>query len=32
LFLSGMLIMCWNTWRTIRGAKAAEIPVMAPAH
>jgi len=32
LFLGGMLIMCWNTWRTIRGAKAAEVPVMAPAH
>jgi cytochrome c oxidase cbb3-type subunit I len=32
LFLGGMLIMCWNTWRTIRGGKAAEIPVMAPAH
>ena len=32
LFLGGMLIMCWNVWRTIRGAKAAEVPVMAPAH
>ncbi|MEY6433866.1 cytochrome-c oxidase, cbb3-type subunit I [Thioalkalicoccus limnaeus] len=32
LFLSGMLIMVWNTWRTIRGAKPAEVPVMAPAH
>ena len=32
LFLGGMLIMCWNTWRTIRGAKAADVPVMAPAH
>ncbi|NGP54234.1 cytochrome-c oxidase, cbb3-type subunit I [Thioalkalivibrio sp. XN8] len=32
LFLGGMLIMCVNVWRTIRGAKAAEEPVMAPAH
>jgi cytochrome c oxidase cbb3-type subunit 1 len=32
LFLSGMLIMCVNVWRTIRGAKAADVPVMAPAH
>jgi cytochrome c oxidase cbb3-type subunit I len=32
LFLAGMLIMCWNTWRTIRGVKAVDAPVMAPAH
>jgi len=32
LFLSGMLIMCWNTWRTIRDAKIEDVPVMAPAH
>ena len=32
LFLGGMLIMCVNVWRTIRGAKAADEPVMAPAH
>jgi cytochrome c oxidase cbb3-type subunit I len=32
LFLGGMFIMCWNAWRTIRGARAAEVPVMAPAH
>jgi len=32
LFLGGMLIMCWNTWQTIRGGKAADVPVMAPAH
>jgi cytochrome c oxidase cbb3-type subunit I len=32
LFLGGMLIMCWNTWRTIRGSRAVEVPVMAPAH
>ena len=32
MFLGGMLIMCWNTWRTIRGAKPAEVAVMAPAH
>ncbi|NGX15708.1 cytochrome-c oxidase, cbb3-type subunit I [Wenzhouxiangella sp. XN24] len=32
LFLSGMLIMCWNTWRTIRDAKIEDVPVLAPAH
>jgi len=32
LFLGGMLIMCWNTWRTIRDAKIEDVPVMAPAH
>jgi len=32
LFLSGMLIMCWNTWRTVRDGKVEEVPVMAPAH
>jgi cytochrome c oxidase cbb3-type subunit I len=32
LFLGGMLIMCWNVWRTIRGAKAVDAPVLAPAH
>jgi cytochrome c oxidase cbb3-type subunit 1 len=32
LFLGGMLIMCWNTWRTIRDAKVVDVPVMAPAH
>jgi cytochrome c oxidase cbb3-type subunit 1 len=31
LFLGGMLIMGWNTWLTIRGAKAAEVPVLDPA-
>ena len=32
LFLGGMLIMCWNTWRTVRGVQVADVPVMAPAH
>jgi len=32
LFLGGMFIMCWNTWRTIRDAKIEDVPVMAPAH
>jgi cytochrome c oxidase cbb3-type subunit I len=32
LFLSGMLIMCWNVWRTVRGGSLAPQPVLAPAH
>jgi len=34
LFLTGMLIMAWNVFRTIAGAKAVEgpIPAVAPAH
>jgi len=32
LYLSGMLIMCWNVWMTIRTAPATRpVPVMAPA-
>jgi cytochrome c oxidase cbb3-type subunit 1 len=32
LFLSGMLIMAYNIWRTIVGAKPAEAAIPAPAH
>ncbi|MEJ2521321.1 MAG: cbb3-type cytochrome c oxidase subunit I, partial [Gammaproteobacteria bacterium] len=32
LFLVGMLVMCWNVWRTVSGARPAEQPVAAPAH
>ncbi|HQU50320.1 MAG TPA: cytochrome-c oxidase, cbb3-type subunit I [Casimicrobiaceae bacterium] len=34
LFLGGMLVMAYNTWRTVRGASAVEapIPALAPAH
>jgi cytochrome c oxidase cbb3-type subunit I len=32
LFLGGMLIMCWNVWRTVSGGRAVEQPVLAPAH
>jgi cytochrome c oxidase cbb3-type subunit 1 len=32
LFLSGMLIMAYNIWRTIVGAKPAEVAIPAPAH
>ena len=31
MFLAGMLIMAWNTWKTIAGAKAYDAPVLAPA-
>ncbi len=30
LFLSGMLIMAYNVWKTLRGAKLAEAPVLMP--
>jgi cytochrome c oxidase cbb3-type subunit 1 len=34
LYLSGMIIMAWNTWMTVRNGKAepAMIPQVAPAH
>ncbi|MCL4679942.1 MAG: cytochrome-c oxidase, cbb3-type subunit I [Rhodocyclaceae bacterium] len=31
MFLTGMLLMAWNTWKTIAGAKAYDAPVLAPA-
>ncbi len=31
VFLAGMLIMAWNLWKTIAGAKPAEAPIPAPA-
>ncbi|HSQ80810.1 MAG TPA: cytochrome-c oxidase, cbb3-type subunit I [Casimicrobiaceae bacterium] len=31
MFLSGMLIMAWNVWKTVRGAKPFDAPVLAPA-
>ena len=31
MFLSGMLIMAWNVWRTVRGARPVDAPVLAPA-
>jgi cytochrome c oxidase cbb3-type subunit 1 len=31
LFLSGMLIMAYNVWKTVRGAKPVDAPVLAPA-
>jgi cytochrome c oxidase cbb3-type subunit 1 len=30
MFLSGMLIMAYNVWRTVRGAKPVDAPVLAP--
>jgi len=30
LFLSGMLVMAYNVWKTVRGAKAVDAPVLAP--
>jgi len=34
LFLAGMVVMAYNTWRTVRGASAVEapIPALAPSH
>src|SRR5262249_55416129 len=32
LYLSGMLIMAWNTYMTLAGAKPAEATIPAPAH
>jgi cytochrome c oxidase cbb3-type subunit 1 len=31
LFLAGALVMAWNLWRTIAGAKPVEAPVLVPA-
>ena len=31
LFLSGMFIMAYNTWKTVQGAKPVDAPVLAPA-
>ncbi|MBX9630334.1 MAG: cytochrome-c oxidase, cbb3-type subunit I [Burkholderiales bacterium] len=31
LFLSGMFIMAWNTWKTVVGAKAVDAPILQPA-
>jgi cytochrome c oxidase cbb3-type subunit 1 len=31
LFLSGMLIMAYNVWKTVRGAKVVDAPVLMPA-
>ena len=31
LFLCGMLLMAYNTWKTVAGAKAFDAPVLAPA-
>jgi cytochrome c oxidase cbb3-type subunit 1 len=34
MYLSGMVLMAWNTWMTMRGTSAgdARIPALAPAH
>jgi cytochrome c oxidase cbb3-type subunit 1 len=32
LYLSGMLIMAWNVWMTVAGAKPAEAAIPTPAH
>jgi cytochrome c oxidase cbb3-type subunit 1 len=31
MFLSGMLLMAYNTWKTVVGQKAYDAPVLAPA-
>jgi cytochrome c oxidase cbb3-type subunit 1 len=32
LFLLGTLVMCYNLWRTVAGARAVDAPIPAPAH
>jgi len=32
LFFSGMLIMAWNTWKTMRAGNTAEVPAAEPAY
>jgi cytochrome c oxidase cbb3-type subunit 1 len=32
LYLSGMFVMAYNTWKTIAGHKAVDAPIPAPAH
>ena len=32
LFFAGMVVMAWNLWKTVRGARPAEAPIPAPAH
>jgi cytochrome c oxidase cbb3-type subunit 1 len=31
LYLGGMLIMCWNVWKTVVGSQPVDAPVPAPA-
>ncbi|MEO8037335.1 MAG: cytochrome-c oxidase, cbb3-type subunit I [Betaproteobacteria bacterium] len=31
MFLGGMLLMAWNTWKTVVGAKAYDAPILRPA-
>jgi len=31
LYLSGMLLMCWNVWKTVVGSKPVDAPIPAPA-
>ena len=32
LFFAGMVVMAWNLWKTVRGARPAEAVILAPAH
>ena len=32
LFFAGMVVMAWNLWKTVRGARPADAPIPAPAH
>jgi cytochrome c oxidase cbb3-type subunit 1 len=32
MFLAGMLVMAYNVWKTVVGAKAVDAPVLKPAH
>jgi cytochrome c oxidase cbb3-type subunit 1 len=31
MYLAGMLIMAWNTWKTVAGARAVDAPILAAA-
>jgi cytochrome c oxidase cbb3-type subunit 1 len=31
LYLGGMLIMCWNVWKTVAGSRPVDAPIPAPA-
>ena len=32
LYLAGMLVMAWNTWKTIAGQRPVDAPIPAAAH
>jgi cytochrome c oxidase cbb3-type subunit 1 len=30
LYLTGMVLMAWNTWMTMRGTKSVDVPILSP--